>query len=103
MRQYEAMIIVRPDLDKEAYEEVHQKVVDELNNHEGKMGKWDVWKEKSQLAYPLNSRGAERQVYNQGTYIQSEFELSPENIGRIKYRLDLDERVLRYLLINRGG
>ncbi len=101
MRNYEAMIILRPDLDSQAHDEIREKFSQEVEKQQGEEKKWDVWKEKYGFAYTLQSRDAERTKFDQGTYILSEFALDPEKIGEIKYRLDLEERVLRYLLINK--
>jgi ribosomal protein S6 len=101
MKSYEAMIILRPDLDEKGREEIREKISQEVQSNKGEWKKWDVWKDKHNFSYALQSRGAERTKFDQGTYILAEFSLDSQKLKDIKYRLDLEERVLRYLLLSK--
>ena len=101
MRRYELISILRPDLSKDAYEEIREKVSSAVAKGEGQVRSWDAWKENYRFSYVLRSRGAEKKKYNEGTYVVSEIMLDPKNLGILKYTLDLEERIIRYLVINK--
>ncbi len=101
MRSYELTLIVRPDLNREAYEEIKNKLSSLLSKEEGSLKSWQIWKERHKFSYPLRLRGAEKKKFYEGTYIICEFLLGPKRLGSLKYTLDLDERIIRYLIINK--
>jgi ribosomal protein S6 len=101
MRRYELISILRPDLSKDAYEEIKEKVSSAVSKGEGQVRTWDAWKENYRFSYILRSRGAEKKKYSEGTYVISELMLDPQNLGTLKYTLDLEERIIRYLVINK--
>ncbi len=98
MRIYEAMLIIRPDLDSQIYDQIRQKVSSVLTEEKGELKDWSVWKEKHRFAYSLRSRGAEKKEYTEGTYILIEFLAKPKGKDVLKYRLDLDDNILRHLI-----
>lgn len=95
--------VIRPDLDKDGYEEIKEKVSSTVSKAEGKMQSWSIWKERYSLSYILRSRGAEKRKFSEGTYVISDILLDPQKLGVLKYTLDLEERILRYLVINRDS
>ncbi|MCD6540127.1 MAG: 30S ribosomal protein S6 [Candidatus Omnitrophica bacterium] len=101
MRSYELVLILRPDLDKNSYEELREKVSSLLSKEEGKLSSWQIWKEKQKFSYPLRLRGAEKKKFTEGTYILCSFLLSPSKMRSLKYTLDLEERIIRYLIVNK--
>ena len=101
MRQYEIVTIIRPDLPKDAHEEIRDKVSAAVSKAEGQMKSWSPWKENFRFSYILRSRGAEKKKYQEGTYLISEILLEPQKLGMLKYTLDLEERIIRYLVINK--
>ena len=103
MRNYEVVSIIRPDLPKEAYDEIRQKVSSAVSKGEGQMKSWDSWKENYRFSYILRSRGAEKKKYAQGTYVISQIMLDPQKLGPFTHALDLEERIIRYLVINKDA
>ena len=99
MRLYEVMIIVRPDLDSQVYEQIREKVSSVLAEQKGELKEWSVWKEKHRFSYPLRCRGADKKEYNEGTYVLAYFLAEPVARDALKYRLDLDDNILRHLII----
>lgn len=102
MRKYELMLIVIPSLSPQVHEELQGKVKGALEETEGEFLSWSLWRQNSKFAYPLVSRGAERRKFTEGSYILVEFSGNNKSINRLKYVLDLEERVLRYLFIRRS-
>jgi ribosomal protein S6 len=103
MRNYELISILRPDLDKEAYDEIRQKISSAVTKGEGQVKSWNPWKENYRFSYILRSRGAEKKKYAEGTYVISEIMLDPQKLNTLKYTLDLEERIIRYLVINKDA
>jgi ribosomal protein S6 len=103
MRRYELVSIIMPDLDKAAYDDIREKVTSVVSKGEGQVKSWNSWKENYRFSYILRSRGAEKKKYTQGNYVVSEILLDPQKLGMLKYTLDLEERIIRYLVINRDA
>lgn len=102
MRKYEMMLITVPDMGPDGTEEIKTKINDVIAKESGTLDSFEVWKEKFRMAYTLRSRGAEKRKYDDGTYFLCNFTIAPDKLGSIKYVLDLDERVLRFMNINKG-
>ena len=101
MRNYELVLIVKPDLNNEDYEEIKEKVSSSISKEQGKIKSWNFWKEKQRFSYILRSRGAEKRKFTDGTYVLCEALIDPGKIGSLKDTLDLEERIIRYLIINK--
>jgi ribosomal protein S6 len=101
MREYELALVVKPDLEKSAYDEIREKISVVLEKEKGSIKTWNVWKERYKLSYTLRSRGAEKHKYNEATYLLCEFLFNPQAQASLKYVLDLEERIIRYLIINK--
>lgn len=90
MRQYELMVVLRPDfpLDKE---QEREKVIAKLAG-EGVTVKTTTLLGKKQLAYPIKK-------HNDGVYVLAALEAPAIIVGDIEKRTRQDTDVLRYLLI----
>jgi len=102
MRKYELMLIIIPEASIQEHEEIKNKISTTLSEEGGTLSSWQIWKDRRKFSYPIRSRGAEKKKYEEGCYILVEFKISPHKISRLKYVLDLEERILRYLIIKRG-
>jgi len=103
MNRYEVMLLMVPDLEKDKYSEIMDKVSKDIESHKGKLESWQIWGEgKRKLAYSIRSRGAYKKRYDEGIYILSYFRLEPDGLKRLKYLLSLEENVLRFLVIKKG-
>jgi len=102
MRNYELMIVVVPEAGNDGVEDIRKEISDALEKEAGQLTSLSVWKERQKLAYTLRSRGAQKRKYNEATYLLAEYSLDTSKLGRLKYVLDLDERVLRYMNVNKG-
>ena len=75
-------------------EETELKSVKELiESYKGKITKEDRWGEKT-LAYPINKN-------HTALYYNFQFEIDKKNVLDFKNKLNLDEKILRYLLLVR--
>jgi len=101
INRYELMIAVRPDLSPTDYTQIEDSFREVVEKHRGKVSDWQIWAEKRSLAYPLHTRGAKKMRFNEATYILVNLSLSAQELSRLKYTLDLDERVLRFLIIRK--
>jgi ribosomal protein S6 len=102
MRSYELTIIVVPETGNDGVEDIRKVISETLEKEAGQLTSLSVWRERQKLAYTLRSRGAQKRKYNEATYLLAEYSLDTSKLGRLKYVLDLDERVLRYMNVNKG-
>jgi len=102
MKDYELVCVIRPDLSKEGYEEIKEKMSSVISSNEGKVKSWDVWKEKTKLAYSLRSHSADKTEYDEAVYTLAEYSLPGDKVGFLERALDLEERILRYLALSKS-
>ena len=102
MRKYEAMFIIRPDLNSEQFSQVTNRIAELIKKHEGQLVSSQVWSENRKLVYPIRSRGAIKQKFDHGTYYLVYFMFSPDKLDALKFDLNLTEEILRWLIIRRS-
>ncbi len=90
-RLYETMYVVKPDLPEEEFAAVMGRAADAVMQAGGTVQLNELY-EKRALAYEID--GCVR-----GTYCMMYFEGEGEVIEPLKRELDLDEQVLRYLIV----
>lgn len=90
MRQYELILIIQPDLDEEATNDVIDRVKSMITENGGSVIKTDHWGSK-QLAYEI-------QDFRDGFYVYMQVEFSPEYGTELKQNLRYVEPVIRYML-----
>ena len=83
-------------------EELKGKITEVLSKESGTMDSFEIWKEKFRMCYTMRSRGAEKRKYDDATYLLCHFSIDPKGLKGLKYVLDLDERILRFMNINLG-
>ena len=76
MRNYELVLIITPELDEEATNELIERVKNTIESTEGKVLKVDEWGSK-RLAYPIRR-------HTDGYYVLYIFESQPDAISQIK-------------------
>ncbi|KAL9260479.1 REGULATOR OF FATTY ACID COMPOSITION 3, chloroplastic-like protein [Drosera capensis] len=92
MRHYEVVYLIHEDrADKVA--DVNAKVQEFLRENKGKVWRFSDWGLR-RLAYPISKA-------NNAHYILMNFEIEANLINDFKNMLDLDERVIRHLVIKR--
>lgn len=91
MREYEAMIIVKPDLQEAELSKMLARWEGIIANNGGQIIRKDAWGVRK-LAYPINK-------VTRGAYHVFDVATSQENARELERILKLDENVLRSLII----
>ena len=91
MKQYEAMFILKPDLDKTGQDKILSHIQELVAKHKGTINETKEMG-KNRLAYPLKKN-------KEGVYYLIKFSITPDAIDGIKKSLVLNESMLRLLVI----
>lgn len=91
MKQYEAMFILKPDLDKTSVDKILGQIQDLVSKHNGVIAETKEMG-KNRLAYPLKK-------YKEGIYYLASFSIIPDAIDAIKKNLVLNESILRMMVV----
>ena len=91
MKRYEAMFILKPDLDKTGQDKILGHIQELVAKHNGTInGTKEMG--KNRLAYPLKKN-------KEGVYYLINFSVAPDAVDGIKKSLVLNESILRMLVI----
>ena len=90
MREYEAMIIAKPDLPEADLSKMLTRWEGIIGNEGGQIIKKDVWGARK-LAYPINK-------LNRGVYYVYDVATTQANVAELDRILKLDENVLRSMI-----
>lgn len=95
MREYEVTIIIQPQLNDEAREQLIEQVGKWLTDGSENADKPAInrWGQR-RLAYPIEN-------YREGFYVLYEARLSPGRIADIERNLQYAEDVIRYLVVRK--
>lgn len=88
---YEAMVLLDNDVVRQGYDGAKAVVTDALKKYDATIRACRRWDER-RLAYPIRRK-------NRATYFISYFEMPGDRIPAFRRDLELNERVLRYLLV----
>ncbi len=102
-RDYENMIILKPDLDDQEREEIFDKISKRIKDLNGEVLASKVWAKERKFYYFLRSRGAEKKKYYKGCYWLINFTLDIEKLPDLKETIRLEERILRNLIVSQEG
>jgi len=91
MKQYEAMFVLKPDLDKAGQDKILGHIQELVAKHNGAINETKELG-KNRLAYPLKKN-------KEGVYYQINFSIAPEAIDGIKKSLALNEDMLRMMIV----
>lgn len=91
MRKYEAVYIIRPDMDEAAIEAVVAKVNDTIANNAGTVEQTDKWGLKK-LAYEIND-------YREGSYVVVTFNGDNSTVKALDYVTKVSDAILRCMTI----
>lgn len=94
MRKYEIMVIVDPEISEEEREETFQFLKNSLSEWEGKILSEELWG-KRKLAYKIRSR---KEWY----YALYHAELDEKKVFALKHKMNLNNHILRYMVIRDG-
>jgi small subunit ribosomal protein S6 len=93
MRNYEIAIIIHPELEDAAYNEVVERVQELIKNSDGTIVKVDQWGRKK-LAYEINN-------LTEGQYVFFQTEMEPTVCSDIEHALQLNESIIRFMITSR--
>jgi len=100
-RNYESMLIVRPDLADNEREEIFEKIVKRIKDLKGEVLGSKLWAKERNFHFFLKSRGAEKKKYYKGCYWLVNFVLDREKILDLKETFRLEERILRNIIVKK--
>ena len=95
MNKYELVYIVDAHLGQEAKDEVNKQVVDTVTKAEGKIINTTVWFERQRISFPIKK-------IHDGTYYLVNWEGNGNAPAKLRQTLRLNEKVLRFSIINAG-
>lgn len=93
MNSYLLTLVLKPEIDEKERKGLLDSVTKKLVGDGGKIIKEDLWGARP-LAYPIKRQ-------TKGFYAHFEIEADPKNAKGLDKSLDLEEDVLRYLLIRK--
>ncbi len=99
-RNYEVMLILKPDLGEQDRDDVIGKIIKKIEELEGKTVSSKVWAKEKDFFYFLRGTDAEKKKYFKGFYWLIEFTLDTVKLIELKKLMKLEERLLRKLIIN---
>lgn len=94
IKDYESMIILKPQLSQDEAVAENEKAVSVLIENGGELIKTDAWG-KRQLAYPINK-------LNEGYYFINYFKTESERIKGIQKLFNINDSILRFIIIDRS-
>ncbi|HEY8693576.1 MAG TPA: 30S ribosomal protein S6, partial [Chloroflexota bacterium] len=91
MRDYELSFVVRPDIDDKSIKAAADRVQGLITQRGGSLTNVQEWG-KRRLAYKI-------QHLAEGTYFVYRLQMEPSAAAEIEHELNLDEQVLRFIMI----
>jgi small subunit ribosomal protein S6 len=92
MNKYEAMFIVKADLNEDEKKSLFNNINDAINKIAGKISASAVWSEKRKLAYPIKKQ-------QEGIYYLVNFEAPSDTIAKLQETYRLNESILRTMIL----
>lgn len=93
MRDYEALCILKPDLEEAAVKELYKKVAEHIQKYNGEIQAVEECGKKK-LAYKLGK-------HREGIYYLVRFKIAPAQIKELNRDFKLNESLLRTLVTQR--
>lgn len=93
MNNYLLTLVLKPDLEEKERKSLLDSVTKRLVGEEGKIKKEDLWGNKD-LAYKIKRQ-------TKGYFAHFEIESDPKNAKGLDKFLQVEENILRYLLVRR--
>jgi len=89
-RNYELVVILSSEIKAEEQEETVSRIKKIISNVKGELSSTKDWGKK-EFAYPINKKTS-------GVYLLFEYEAEPQTVFSVKQKLQLEEKIIRYLL-----
>lgn len=97
MRAYEAMFVLRPDLNEAERTQHFDQLKDTLQKFNAKIKSANIWAEKRLLYFNLRLKGNPTK-FKEGLYYLIEFESEPAAIEKVSALYRLNEKIMRFLI-----
>jgi small subunit ribosomal protein S6 len=91
LRNYEIMLIVRPEADEEAFKATTDKVSGWITAEGGEVVKTDLWGRR-RMAYSIKG-------IREGLYAVIAFKSEPAMLAPFEHNIKLAEEIVRYLIV----
>lgn len=92
MRNYELVLVLNPELGEEQVKDSLASIQKLIESLKGKVKKTTDWGKK-ELSYLIKK-------HNQGRYFLLLLEFPPESIVKLEQKFKLEEKLIRYLIVN---
>lgn len=93
MREYEVALIIRPDVEEEAQQQIVERLSEVLTADGGQIGNVETWGRR-RLAYEINK-------VNEGYYYFIQGQFSGSVLPELDRVTKLSEEVVRYMVVRR--
>lgn len=93
MKKYEAMFMVKPDLNENDTKTLFQQINDVITKNNGSIVSSGQWSEKRPLFFTVKK-------YRDAAYYLVEFNVDPLAIAKMKSQYRLNEGILRSLILS---
>jgi small subunit ribosomal protein S6 len=94
IKDYESMIILKPQLTQDEAAKANEQVLAVVTDNGGELIKTDTWG-KRLLAYPISKQ-------NEGHYFVNYFKLDSDKVKSIQRLNNISENILRFIIIDRS-
>lgn len=91
MRDYELLLVIRPNLDEAGAAEAAKEIGELIQRREGEVTATNVWGRR-RLAYPIDNQ-------IEATYILLKLRIPPVRLNELKVELKLNESLLRFMTV----
>ncbi len=95
MNKYEGLFIVKPDLSEEERKKVFEQIADGIVKNNGKVVSTNIWSEKRKLTFSIKK-------FQDGLYYVVDFNIASDGVSKINYIYNLNESILRFLIISKN-
>lgn len=91
MRNYELLLVIRPNLDEAGAAEAAKQIVELIQRRGGEVTATNVWGRR-RLAYPIDNQ-------IEATYVLLKMRFAPVRLNELKFELKLNESLLRFMAV----
>lgn len=103
MRNYEAMILIRPDLTDQERQTAIDQIKLSITNKGGEVQSADIWANKRKLAFDIRSvltSGGVRK-YNEAVFYLANFKVDTQAITQLRNDLKLNDAIIRSMITSK--
>lgn len=93
VRNYEAMYIMKPDLEEEERERIQGRIKNVITDNDGEINEVDEWGNRN-LAYEVKD-------YTSGYYMVIDFNSGPELFNELEHNFKIIGDVIRHLIVRK--